>query len=234
MGVWPLGWEDPLDEKMTIPPSILAWKIPMDRRVSCSTVHGVIRVRHSWATKQQQLSILPGSKNSFQFSEVLHILINNMANPILWDLQFSSVAQLCLPICDPMDCSGLGLPVRHQLPEIVQTHVHALSDAIQPSHPLWSPSPPACLQLFPASGFFPMSQFFTWSSQSIGASASASVLPMNIQDWFPLGWAGWISKGLSRVSSNTTVQSINSLALSFLYSPTLTSIHDYWKNHSFN
>ena len=93
------------------------------------------------------------------------------------------------------------------------------------------------LQSFPASGSFPMSQFFASGGQSIWVSASTSVLPMNIQDWFPLGWLGWISllpKGLSRVFSNTTVQSINTLVLSFLYSPTLTSIHDYWKNHSFD
>ena len=67
----------------------------------------------------------------------------------------------------------------------------------------------SCLQFFPASGFFQMSQFFTSNGQSIGASASASVLPMNIQDWFPLGWTGWISlqsKGLSKIFSNTTVQ----------------------------
>ena len=95
----------------------------------------------------------------------------------------------------------------------------------------------SCLQSFPASGSFPMSWFFTSGGQSIGVSASASVLLMNTQDWFPLGWTGWISlqsKGLSRVFSNTTVQRINSLVLSFLYDPTLTSIHDYWKNHSFN
>ena len=93
------------------------------------------------------------------------------------------------------------------------------------------------LQSFPASRSFPMSQFFTSGGQSIGVSASASVLPMNIQDWFPLGWTGWISllsKRLSRVFSNTTVQKHQFLALSFLYSPTLTSIHDYWKNHSFD
>ena len=93
------------------------------------------------------------------------------------------------------------------------------------------------LQSFPASGSFQMSQFFASGGQTIGVSASASVLPMNIQDWFPLGWTGWISllsKGFSRVFSNTTVQIINSLALSFLYSATLTSIHDYWKNHSFD
>ena len=94
-----------------------------------------------------------------------------------------------------------------------------------------------CLQCFPASGSFPRSQFFASGGQSTGISASASVLPMNIQDWFPLGLADWISsqsKGLSRVFSNTTVQSINSSALIFLYGPTLTSIRDYWKNHSFD
>ena len=69
------------------------------------------------------------------------------------------------------------------------------------------------------------------------ASASTSILPVNIQDWFPLGWTGWISlqsKGLSRVFSNTTIKSINSFVLSLPYGPTLTSIHDYWKNHSFD
>ena len=93
----------------------------------------------------------------------------------------------------------------------------------------------SCLQSFPASGSFQMSQFFTSGCQSIGVSASAWVFPMNIQDWFPLGWTGWISlqsKGLSRVFSNTTVQNTNSSVFSFLYSPTLTSIHDCWKNHS--
>ena len=92
------------------------------------------------------------------------------------------------------------------------------------------------LQSSPASGSFQMSQFFASGSQSIGVSASASVLPMNIQDWSPLRWTGWISllfKGLSRVFSNTTVhKSINSSVLSFLYSPNITSIHDYWKNQS--
>ena len=93
----------------------------------------------------------------------------------------------------------------------------------------------SCPQSFPASRSFPMSQLFTSGGQSIGVSASTSVLPMNIQDWFPLGWTGWISlqsKGLSRVFSNTTVQSTSSAVLSFLYSLTLTSIHDHWKNYS--
>ena len=97
----------------------------------------------------------------------------------------------------------------------------------------------SCPQSFPSSGSFQMSQFFTSSGQSIGVSALASVLPKNTQDWSPLGWTGWISlqsKGLSRVFSNTTIQKHQffgaQLELSFLYSPTLTSIHDYWKNHS--
>ena len=116
----------------------------------------------------------------------------------------SSVAQSCLTLCNPMDCSTTGLPV-HQLPEFTQTYVHWVGDAIQPSHPLSSPSPPVFLS-FQAPGSFQMSQF---SSVSIGVSASASVLPMNTQDISPLGWTGWLSlqsKGLSRVFSNTTVQ----------------------------
>ena len=90
----------------------------------------------------------------------------------------------------------------------------------------------SCLQSFPASGSSLMSQFFASSGQSTGIWASASVLPVNIQDWSPLGWTGLISlqsKGLSRVFFNTTFKSINSSVLSFLYSTTLTSIHDFWK-----
>ena len=106
-------------------------------------------------------------------------------------------------------------------------------------HPTLSSSviPFSCLHSFPASGAFLMGWLFTSGGQANFASASASVLWMNIQDWFPLGLTGLISlqsKGLSRVFSNTTVQSITSSVLSFLYGPTLTSIHDYWKNHSFN
>ena len=106
-------------------------------------------------------------------------------------------------------------------------------------HPTISSSvTPFCshLQSSPASGSFSMSQFFPSGGQNIGASASASVFPMTIQDWFPLGRAGWISlksKGLLR-SSMLQFKRINSSVLSFLYSPVLTSIYDYWKNHSFD
>ena len=89
-----------------------------------------------------------------------------------------------------------------------------------------------CLQSFPASASFPMSQFFAWGGQSIGVLASASVLPMNIQDWYPLGWTCSCSTRDSEESFPTPqFKSINSLVLSFLYSQTLSSIHDYWKNH---
>ena len=111
---------------------------------------------------------------------------------------------------DPMDCSTTGLPVHHQLPELVKTDIHRVSDAIQPSHLLSSPSLPTFnLSQWVRTGSFPMSQFFTSGGQSIGSSASSSVLPMNIQDWFPLGLTDLISlqsKGLSRVFANTTVQ----------------------------
>ena len=93
----------------------------------------------------------------------------------------------------------------------------------------------SCPQSLPASGSFPMSQLFAWGGQSIGVSASSTVLPVNTQDWSPLGWTGWISlqsKGLSRVFSNTTAQKHQFSAFSFLHSPTLTSIHDHWKNHN--
>ena len=117
-----------------------------------------------------------------------------------------SFAQSCPTLCDPMNCSMPGLPVHHQLPEFIQTHVHWVSDT---ANHLSSVVPFSHLHSFPASGSFQMSQFFASGSQSIGVSASTSVLPMNIQDWFLLGWTVWISlqsKGLSRVFSNITVQ----------------------------
>ena len=86
----------------------------------------------------------------------------------------------------------------------------------------------------PASGSFPMSKLFAWGAQSTGVSALASFLPTNTQDWSPLEWTGWISlspKDSQESSPTPQFKSINSSALSFLYSPTLTSIHDHWKNH---
>ena len=122
-------------------------------------------------------------------------------------LQFSSVAQSCPTLCDPMNRGTPGLLVHHQLPEFTQTHVHRVSDAIQPSHPLLSPSPPAPNRSQHQS--FPMSQLCSWGGQSTGVSASASFFPKESQGWSPSEWTGWMSlqsEGLSRVFSNTTVQ----------------------------
>ena len=113
-------------------------------------------------------------------------------------VQFSSITQSCLTLCDPMNHSTPGLPVHHHLPQFTQTHVHWVSDAIQPSHPVDPFS--SCPQSLPASEYFPMSQLFARGGQSTGVSALASFLPKNTQDWSPSEWTGWISlqsKGLS-------------------------------------
>ena len=119
-----------------------------------------------------------------------------------------SVTQSCPTLCDPMDCSMPGLPSITNSWSLLKLMSIEL---VMPYHPLSSSVIPfsSCLQSSPALMSFQMSQFFTWVAKVLGISASASVLPMNIQDWFPLGWTCWISlqsKGLSRVFSNTTVQ----------------------------
>ena len=117
-----------------------------------------------------------------------------------------------------MDCSIPDLSVHYQCPELAQTHVLWIGDAIQPSVVPFS----SCLHSFPASGSFPVSRFFTLGGQNIGVSASASVLPMNSQNWFPLGLIYLVSKGLSRVFSNTTVQKHQFVGAQPFYSPTLS------------
>ena len=156
-------------------------------------------------------------------------------------------AQSCPTLSKPMGCSTPGFPVRHHLPEFAQTHVHRVSDAIQPSCPLLSPLllPSIFLSRVFSKGSTLHIRWPKYLNRSIwfqytdikGSSASASVLPMNIQDWFTLGLTGLVSlqsKGLSKVFSDTTVQKLHQSMLSLLYGPTLTSIHDYWKNHSFD
>ena len=146
--------------------------------------------------------------------------------------QFNSVQFSCLVVSNSLPPHGLQhtrLPCPSPTPGVYSNSCPssrwchpAISSSVVPFS--------SCPQSLPASGSFPISQLFTSGGQSIGVSASASVFPMNIQDWSPLGWTGWISlqsKGLSRVPPQ--FKSINSLALSFLHSPTLTSIHDYWK-----
>ena len=139
------------------------------------------------------------------------------------------VPEPCWMLSSPMDCSTPGFPVLHCFP--VCSHSYPLiwwcrliiSSSVVPFS--------SCLQSFPASGSFPISQFFASGGQSTGASASASVLPMNVQYWFPLGLTGLISlqsKNSQESSPAPQFKSINSSVLSLLYGPTLTSIHDYW------
>ena len=118
------------------------------------------------------------------------------------------VTKSSLTLGNTMECSMSCFPVLHHLLELAQTHVHWVSDAIQPSHPLSSPSPPA-FNLSQNQGLFQWAGSLHQVAISIGASASASVLPKNIRGWFPLGLTGLISlqpKELSRVFSNTTVE----------------------------
>ena len=118
----------------------------------------------------------------YEQSKIGHSMFSNRNTfHFFASVQFSSVFQPCPTLCDPMDCSTPGFPVHHQFPEFTPTHVHQVSDAIQPSQLLSFPFS-SHLQSFPASGSFPVSQFFASGAQSIGASASASVVPMNIQD----------------------------------------------------
>ena len=142
-------------------------------------------------------------------------------------VQFSSVTQSCPTLCDPMNRSTPGLPVHQRLPELTQTHVHRVGDAIQPvSFSLVS----SRLQSFPASGSFQFSQFFAWGGQSIG-SFSFRISPSNEHlglisfgmDWLDLLAVQGTLKSLLQYHNSK----VSSLVLSFLYSPTLTSIHDY-------
>ena len=146
--------------------------------------------------------------------------------------QACSVAQSCLTLCNQIDCKQASVSI---------TNSRSLFKVMSSSrwcHPTISSSVvplSSCLQSFPASGPFPVSWLFASSGWSIGASVSASVLPnydlflLELTDLISL-----LSKGLSRVFSSTTIQSMNSLALSFIYGPTLTSVCDYWKNHTFD
>ena len=144
--------------------------------------------------------------------------------------QYSLVPQSCPTLCDPMDCSTPGFPVRHQLSELTQTHVHGISDVIQPSPPLSSPSP--AFNLSQHQGLF----------QWVGSSHQvAKVLELQLQhqsfQWiFRTDVVGSPCSPRDSQESAPTSQftSINSLVFSFLYSPTLTSIHDYWENNSFD
>ena len=152
----------------------------------------------------------------------------------LSSVHFSSFTQACPTLCDRMDCSMPAFPVHHQLPELAQAHVHWATGAIQPSHPLWSPFPPA-FSLPQHQGLFQSAVRIRWPkywsfSFSISPSNEYSGLISFRIDWFDL----LAVQGTLKSSPTPQFKSIKSSELSFLYCPTLTSIHDYWKNHSFD
>ena len=152
--------------------------------------------------------------------------------PQFSSVQFSSIAQSCLTISDPMDCSSPGLPVHHQFSELTQTHVHWISEAIQPSHPLSSPSPTfnfSSIKVFSNESVLRIKWPKDWSfSSCISPSSEYSGMISFTMDWLE-------SPRDSQESSPTPqFKSINSSVLSFPCSPTLTSIHDCWKNQSFD
>ena len=174
------------------PPAVAYW---------CSTYPGGFPVLHSshcieWPVYTSGSLIRSWAPESWNhFCLVCHCILRMLCHQY-WHLivklsvQFSSVAQLCLTLCDPMNHSTPGLPVHHQIPEFTETHFHQVGDAIQPSHPLSS------LLLLPQS--LPASEAFQWVNsawdvQSTGVSASESFLPKKSQGWSPSEWIGWIS-----------------------------------------
>ena len=193
---------------------------------------GELKPREFNLLKVKQMLVGPGFE-----SKQLH------TSELIGSVQFSSVAQSCLTLCNPMDCSTPGLPVHHQLQEFTQTDVHWVGNAIQPSHPLLSPSPPA-LNLSQYQGLFqPLHN--RWPkycsfSFSISPSNEYSGLISFRMDWLDLlAVQGTLKSLLQDHSSKASILQCSAFflfffLLSFLYSPSLTSIHDYWKNHTFD
>ena len=182
--------------------------------------------------------VLREGRGEKSLSLLISFLIFSFLNNIYFKYLFSN--NICFQISSVVSNSLGPHELQHARPPYPSPTPRAYSNSCPLSrwcHPTISSFVvpfSSCLQSFPASESFPVSQLFTSGGQSTGVSASASVLPMNTQDWRPLGWTGWISfqsKGLSRVFSNTTVQKHQYFGVQ-LYSPTLTSIHDHWKNHS--
>ena len=214
MWVWSLGREGPLEYKMATPPQYSCLENSMDRGAWWAIVHGVVK---SW-TWLSTLACTYACK--FLLIEI-YILINIK--------QHISSVQFSHPVmCNSLQSHGLQhtmLPCPSPIPgacsnscPLSQWWYPTISSSVVPFS--------SCLQFFPASGSFPGSQFFISGGQSIGASALASVLPMNIQGWYPLGWTGWISllsRGLQESPPTPQFKRINFLVLSFLYGPTLTS-----------
>ena len=201
---------------------ILSWKIPEMEEYGGLKSMGSQRVRHDWAFA-----------HTYTLTHINLVLVLFYLKRVITPVQFSSLQSL-----SHFQLFTTPWTTAHQASLSITSSWSVPKELVMPSKHLILCCPLLLLpSIFHSIRVFSVSQFLTLGGQSIKASASASVLSMNIQDWFPLGLIGLISlqsKGQSRVFSNTTVQSINSLALSLLYGPTLKFIHDYWKNHSFD
>ena len=171
---------------------------------------------------------------AISISKLLLYIFSYLNRTCLCSVQISSIVQSCPTLCDPINCSTPGLPVHHKLPEFTQTHGHRVSDAIQPSHPLSPPSPPA-RNPSQHQGLFQRVN----SSHEVAKVLEFQLLHQSFQ-WTPrtyllqdgLVGSPWSPRDSQESSPTLQFKSINFLALSILHSPTLTSIHDHWKNHS--
>ena len=210
MLVWSLGQEDPLEEEMSTHSSILAWKVPRTEEPGRLQSKGSQRVGHKWATS--------GSEGIEVF---LFVAVVQLLNHV----------PLCATPWIAAHQASLSFTISLSLLKLMSFEWVIPSNYLILCHPLLLPS------IFPSIMVFPVSWLFESGCQNIGASALASVLPTNIQDWFPLGWTGLISllsKGLSGVFSSNTVQNHQFFSAQPSLCPTPTSVHDYWKNHSFD
>ena len=237
--------------------SVLAWRIPGTGEPGGLLSLGSHRVGHDWngsaAARCMVISCDPlyisGVSHNFFFFSFFLIYLDlsprssmNLATGfsiIFWFSNCQCFSQFsCTVVFNSLGPHWLQI-VRVQCPAPTPGACSNSCPSSQLCHPTFSSSVipfSSCLQSFPASESFPMSQFSS-GGLSIKVSASASVLPITSQDWFPLGFTGFtslLSKGFSRVFSNTTVQKHQFFDVQLFYSPTLTSIHDYWKKHSFD
>ena len=203
----------------------------MDREAWRAAVHRVTKI-------QTQLSDWAETEVNKQCAEDLETDRTLSSRPTLGQVnsvQFSSVAQSCLTLCNPMNCSTAGLLVHHQLSEFIQTHVHWVGDVIQPSHlcrPLLLPP-----SIFPSIRVFSNEsalcirwpKYWSFSFSIIPSNEYSGLISFRI-DWFNLQAVQGTLKSLPAPQ----FKSINSSVLSFLYGPTFPSIHDYWKNYNFD
>ena len=209
-------------------PPLLNLQLPLTVKILAFSIHSML-VIYSVLVYTYFQNCLLISQWETNFLNIVHYLY-----VVLFVFCFCSVTQSYPTLGDPIDCSTPGLPILHHLLEPTQTHVHWVSDAIQLSHPLLSLSPPA-FNLSLHQGFFYWVSFLYQVAKVLAFQlyhqSFQRILRIGfLQDW--LIWSRWSPRDLQESSPTTQFKSINSLALSFLHSPTLTSIHDHKKNHS--